>query len=153
MTILYPCIEATIQDPPSKRKAAQIDLTLGWQRIGYPVIAENDYYFTYSSLAGGTYANGAEHAMGMGIDVPAPGTFDGSPYIVSRAIDSGNCIYNVDYANFGFNLTNNERWVVIFASTDFVKTTPIVCATVMTIMRVIEGALTVSPLVTLYSGE
>lgn len=144
---------STNQRPPSKRKAEYLDITVAWERIGYPVIAENDYFYTYSSLAGGTYANGTDQVMGMGTPTPIMGSWDGTIFTTSRAIDSGNCNYTVDYSSFGLNQTTNERWVILFASTDFVKTTPIVCSTVVSVVRMAQGNLTMSPLLSMNAGE
>ncbi|MEZ4845967.1 MAG: prepilin-type N-terminal cleavage/methylation domain-containing protein [Bdellovibrionota bacterium] len=144
---------STNQRPPGKKKAEYIDLTDSWQEIGYPVIAENDYYFNYSALAGGKYANGMDQVMGMGTETPIIGTWDGTTFITSRAIDAGNCSYTVDLNSLGLSTVDNEKWAIIFAVTDFVKSTPIVCTTFFSVVRMADTGLTVSPIVSLNAGS
>jgi prepilin-type N-terminal cleavage/methylation domain-containing protein len=139
--------------PPGKQRANQLDLTDSWEEISYPVIAESDYYFTYAALAGGTFEDGDPQVMGMGTETPSLGTWDGVTFITSRAIRAGNCTDTVDYSSYGFNTVNNEKWVILYAATDFVETTPIVCTSFISVIRLSDTGLTVSPLISLNPGQ
>ncbi|MCC7460819.1 MAG: prepilin-type N-terminal cleavage/methylation domain-containing protein [Proteobacteria bacterium] len=137
----------------SKKKPTPFNMTIGWNWLGSPVLTEGDYYFTYSSLAGGNHAGG-EFVMGTGSQGAVTGaSHDGFNHITSRAVDTGNCTYTLNYSDFNITQVFGARWVVLFAAADFVKSdAPILCTTAITSIRLVNGEVVTNPVVLINQG-